>query len=83
VVYLERTPTRFGPVTLCLETHTDGLFTLDLALDPDWKHKPALVKVHMPASEVTLDGKKVSTMDGNWIDLSDTVKARLQGKWSW
>lgn len=81
VISFERTPTRFGPVTLRLETMSDNNFSLDLELDPDWKQQPSLIKVYLPASEVVIDVKKLFSKKDYWFELENRAKTQLHGRW--
>ncbi len=81
VLSFENTPTRFGPVSLRLETGTDGRFTLELSLDANWQHQPSRMRVRLPAAEVTMDGKKISGDHGNWFTLPNRPKLVIQGRW--
>jgi hypothetical protein len=45
---VEKTPTRFGPVSLEMAIHTDSTFDLTVAFDPSWPAKPRTVSLHLP-----------------------------------
>jgi hypothetical protein len=60
-LYLERTPTRFGPVTLRLAVDEHRRFELLIATDPEWRRKPSTIGVHLPAgSTLDIDGKTIT-----------------------
>jgi len=83
VICFERTPTRFGPVTLRLETFADNHFTLNLSLDPNWKHQPVSLRVRLPASVVTdKDGKTLLADQGDWFVLPCQRMTTIHGKWN-
>ncbi len=45
---LERTPTRFGPVSLSLEIDAHGQGRIDILLDSAWTHRPDRCKLYIP-----------------------------------
>lgn len=56
-IYLERTPTRFGPVTLEVNYTADET-RITLQMDAAWPAKPSQVKVHLfGATRVTINGQ--------------------------
>jgi hypothetical protein len=60
-LYLERTPTRFGPVTLRLTVDENRRFELSIASDPNWQRKPSSVAIHLPAgSTLQVDGRTIT-----------------------
>jgi hypothetical protein len=57
---LDKTPTRFGPVSLSVSFDENGVRALDIELDSAWARKPAEVILHLPASatEVVIAGER-------------------------
>jgi hypothetical protein len=58
VLRVEKTPTRFGPVTLSLLFGEDGINRLEITLDTRWSRQAEQVILHLPeaVTEVALDG---------------------------
>lgn len=82
VVYLEKTPTRFGPVTLRLETDQQSRCIIDLTLDPAWSIKPEAIRVHLAmASNLQLNGKPVAADANGLLQLPVSAKNHLSGAW--
>jgi hypothetical protein len=65
-IVVERTPTRFGPVTLELHIDVNGKATLSFERDANWPHQPAECMLHLQAlrnkgvSEMTVNGQLLS-----------------------
>ena len=49
-VHLERTPTRFGPVTLQVRLDDADVLRIDVERDGGWPRRPERVLLHVPAS---------------------------------
>lgn len=81
VVSFEHTPTRFGPVSLRLETSAGGRFTLEVTLDPGWKQRPGQIRVCLPAHEMVLNGTPIGEINGNWMELPYQENIHIQGSW--
>jgi hypothetical protein len=74
---VERTPTRFGPVSLTL-TSSDGIsVALRIGFDTSWKRKPSACLLHIPgASEVVANGDRLSVNASGTVQIpfSDSVR---------
>lgn len=81
VVNFEQTPTRFGPVSLRLETRQDCTFTLDLTLDPTWSLQPETIRAKLPARNVLLNGTALPARETGWTDLPVRDHIHLEGNW--
>jgi len=70
-VRVDRTPTRFGAVSLHLRCDAQGEPTLSYSLDATWPRKPASIRVRIPdrVGEMDVNGVKQSGTPGVWIDL--------------
>jgi hypothetical protein len=77
-IYLRRTPTRFGPVTLEV-TFAPGKLQASIQLDTTWPTKPTQVLVHLlGAKQVTLDGHSVSLSADGKLTLALSQQAKLE-----
>jgi hypothetical protein len=60
-VRLERTPTRFGPVTLQVEREAPDIVRIEVERDVGWPRRPERVLLHVPAAwrvvSTTVDGE--------------------------
>jgi hypothetical protein len=81
IVQFVRTPTRFGPVTLRLETNEARAFMLDLEFDPGGKLKPETVKAKLPCSALRDRTVSLKADSGGWILFPMVVKIHLEGIW--
>ncbi|MFN8465825.1 MAG: hypothetical protein U0X20_09755 [Caldilineaceae bacterium] len=70
-VRVDRTPTRFGPVTLHLRCEAQGKVTLSYSLDGAWPRKPACIRVRIPqgVGEMIVNGAAHDSQAGSWADL--------------
>jgi hypothetical protein len=80
-LYLERTPTRFGPLTVRLHVREDGRFELTVVTDPNWQRKPASVSLHLPPG-ATVDSADVSANGAGVVILPWQAEVSLQGRFS-
>jgi hypothetical protein len=81
VIRLDNTPTRFGPVSLCLETKEGGAFTLDVKLALAGTIKPETLKAKLPARAVTVQDKPSSPDSTGWTLLPVANQIHLEGTW--
>lgn len=80
-VLIERTPTRFGPVSLRLCVEQGGRFTVECGFDPAWPRSPQAIRLRLPegASDVQVDGQPVVAQDG-WVALPRREQVQVRGK---
>ena len=71
VVRVDRTPTRFGPVSLLLRCDAEGKPKLTYSLDASWQRKPACVRVRLPdgVGAMEVNGAMYTGEAGAWLDL--------------
>lgn len=79
VIALENTPTRFGPVSLRVETGAGRRFTLDLSLDPAWANKPESIQALLPANNLMVNGAPAQS---GWVQLPAAKTVRVEGTWN-
>lgn len=83
-VYVERTPTRFGPVTLELRWDAQGQAQIAVERDLSWVLQPDAVRLYLPAgvdvSQVTVNGRAVQVEPGGFVALPPA--ARIQVRFS-
>ena len=80
-LYLERTPTRFGPLTVRLHVHEDGRFELTVVTDPNWRRKPASVSLHLPQG-TTLDDADGAVDAAGVVTLPWQAEVSVQGRFA-
>jgi len=81
VVSFGSTPTRFGPISLRLETKSDGAFTLDVELDPRSVIQPQRITAKLPASALSANGLSLEPDRGGWVLLRVENKMHIEGIW--
>lgn len=84
VTELQRSPTRFGPVSLRMTVGNAGQFTLVVTRDAHWQRQPASMRVRLPpAATVTVNGAAQRVPADGWLALLDTVQVEITGVWAW
>ena len=70
-VRVNRTPTRFGPVTLHLRCEAPGKATLSYNLDTAWPRKPVCIRVCIleGVGEMGINGAAHDGQAGSWVEL--------------
>jgi hypothetical protein len=69
VVYLERTPTRFGPVTLRAE-QVNATLTIDVQFDAHWPRRPVDIWLHLPgAGDIRVNGQLMTPTANGVVSL--------------
>ena len=81
VVALEKTPTRFGPVSVRLESLENGEFNLHIQMDSTARQKPKCIRVLLPVSSVTENGMSLRLDSNCWVELSPKEDINLHGFW--
>jgi hypothetical protein len=80
VAELEKTPTRFGPVSLKLEIGAARGFDLRISCDMAWPRKPTALRLRLPpGSTVRLDDQTLSLTAAGWCELPWAPTLALQG----
>jgi hypothetical protein len=80
---LERTPTRFGPVTIRAAIEPSGTINLVVERDTAWPRQPEVVLVHVPAtwSAASLEsgGNEIElpVRDGGVVELPNAGRLEL------
>jgi len=72
VIHLERTPTRYGPVSLTVRVAADGGSTTTVALAGQWPQRPARVRLHaarLGAGRCLVDRQPAACAADGTIDL--------------
>jgi hypothetical protein len=82
-VYLEKTPTRFGPVSLEFALNRAGNVTITVQLASDWPVQPQAIRLYLPqniiANSVRLDGAPAAVKEaGNYMVLPSLAQSRIQ-----
>lgn len=78
---VERTPTRFGPVSLRLTVGDEGGFDLRVETDPAWPRKPeALGLVLPPGATVAMNGVPLPVAESGVVDLPWNPALYLRGR---
>ncbi|MBI4928473.1 MAG: hypothetical protein HY835_11955, partial [Anaerolineae bacterium] len=81
VIHFGDTPTRFGPVSLRLETGDRGAFTLDIGLDLSYPIQPRTIKVKLQSREVKVNGQPIGVDPEGWAQLPVEQAIHLVGVW--
>ena len=82
---LERTPTRFGPVSLSLHLDAGGEGQLEISLTPDWLLRPNRCVLHVPQaaktkiSQVLVNDQPVTVAGDGTIELPITKHIMVKG----
>lgn len=82
---LERTPTRFGPVSLSLHLDAGGKGLIEIGLDPDWSLHPDRCVLHVPGaaktktSQVRVNDQPVTVTGNGTIELPITNYITVKG----
>ncbi|GIK75771.1 MAG: hypothetical protein BroJett021_47590 [Chloroflexota bacterium] len=80
VAELEKTPTRFGPVSLKLEIGAARGFDLRISCDMAWPRKPTALRLRLPpGSTVRLDNQTLSLTAAGWCELPWAPTLALEG----
>jgi hypothetical protein len=81
-IYVERTPTRFGPVTLELRGDEQRQIQVVVERDTSWALQPSLVRLYLPAGrdvgEVTVNGGVVRVGPGGFIALPPEARVLVR-----
>ncbi len=77
----EKTPTRYGPITLRLQTEENYQFVLSVNRDPSWKRQPEFIRVHLNATHIRVQGKPAQTAFGQ-LDLPLDSSLLVEGIWA-
>jgi len=70
-VFVERTPTRYGAVSLKMEVQADGAVRIEVKQDAAWPLKPDGCRLHLTA--LKLAGLRDARLDGAAIPTEDDV----------
>lgn len=81
VIRLDRTPTRFGPLSLSLETGEDRNFAMSVETDPGSPLKAHVLRVKLPARDLRCDGQHLEPDARGWVVLPSAGRFRLEGTW--
>ena len=82
---LEKSPTRFGPVSLHLYAEASGEGVIEIDLAPDWQLRPSRCVLHIPQtahtkiSHVLCNGKAIPVADDGTIELPITAHTIVMG----
>ncbi|MCS7222229.1 MAG: hypothetical protein RML36_16045 [Anaerolineae bacterium] len=72
-IYVERTPTRFGPVTLELQWDAQGQAQIIVERDMSWTLQPSAVRLYLPTGidvgEMTVNDEIVQVVPGGFVAL--------------
>lgn len=68
-IIVERTPTRFGPITLKLSFNESGQAALTFARDENWPTQPQACILHLHSLKT--NGIKVLTINGKKVSMAD------------
>ena len=80
VTHLDKTPTRFGPVSLLLHVGENQQFTLLVESDPHWPRKPAACRLYLPpGSRLTLEGVDLVVPTAGIVELPWRADLMLRG----
>lgn len=82
VTELQRTPTRFGPVSLRMEVGEAGHFSLVVMRDANWQRLPASMRVRLPpGAMVTANGAAQQVPADGWLPLPAATEVKITGVW--
>lgn len=81
VIIFDRTPTRFGPVSLHLETQTDGRFILNVELDAESTIKPETLRAKLQGLALRANGLSLEPDLAGWARLPVEAKIHIEGIW--
>jgi hypothetical protein len=77
---LEKTPTRFGPVTVDCRISKNRKGVITVIMDPKWKLKPTAILVKLPfgarSNSVSVNGKNVTPGKGSVIHLPPSERTK-------
>jgi len=80
VTRLDKTPTRFGPVSLLLHVGENQQFTLLIERDPHWPRKPVACRLYLPpGARLTLAGVDLVVSTAGIVDLPWRADLLLRG----
>lgn len=83
VTRLERTPTRFGPVSLTMHVGDGEQFDLLVETDAAWPRKPILCRLYLPPGSRISDGSDDLTLSPlGTVDLPWAARISLRGKFA-
>ena len=79
--FVEKTPTRFGAVTVDCRIDSSGTGTVSVKLDPAWESRPANIRLKLPPgtkkNSVTLNGKPTPLDRAGGLVLPDAPSIKV------
>lgn len=79
--YVEKTPTRFGAVTVDCRIDAKGKGAISVKLDPSWTARPVAIRIKLPPGSVKgavqLNGKAVTPDRDGTLSLPDRSSAKI------